>query len=292
LKNKEILIGRIEIVTVSAASGVAIAQNFVDARRRAAPLRDYPGQMPRDLANAYAIQDVAIGLWGDEVAGWKIGMVPADLRDQIGVDRIAGPIFARQIVRASGDETVDLAVLGGGFAAVEAEFVLKIGRDQDASQRGWSAAEAAEMIGAVHIGIELAGSPFAGINDHGPAVTVSDFGNNSGLVVGAEIQTWRAIDWTRAAAQTSIDAKQVGEGNAAMLPGGPLAALAFLLTHCAERGTPLRKGMLVSSGAVTGVHQIEAGQTAELSFVDFGVLRCRAVAAPGEQTPAAVGVAL
>jgi 2-keto-4-pentenoate hydratase len=292
LKNKEILIGRIEIVTVSAASAVAIAQNFVDARRRAAPLRDYPGQMPRDLANAYAIQDVAIGLWGDEVAGWKIGMVPADLRGQIGVDRIAGPIFARQVVRASDDETVDLAVLGGGFAAVEAEFVLKIGRDQDASQRAWSAAEAAEMIGAVHIGIELAGSPFAGINDHGPAVTVSDFGNNSGLVVGAEIQNWRAIDWTRAAAQTSIDAKQVGEGNAAMLPGGPLSALAFLLTHCAERGTPLRKGMLVSSGAVTGVHQIEAGQTAELSFGDFGVLRCRAVAARGEQTPAAVGVAL
>jgi 2-keto-4-pentenoate hydratase len=248
--------------------------------------------MPRDLANAYAIQDVAISLWGDEVAGWKIGMVPADLRDQIGVDRIAGPIFARQIVRASGDETVDLAVLGGGFAAVEAEFVLKIGRDQDASQRAWRAAEAAEMIGAVHIGIELAGSPFAGINDHGPAVTVSDFGNNSGLVVGAEIQNWRAIDWTRAAAQTSIDAKQVGEGNAAMLLGGPLSALAFLLTHCAERGRPLRKGMLVSSGAVTGVHQIEAGQTAELSFGDFGVLRCRAVAARGEQTPAAVGVAL
>jgi 2-keto-4-pentenoate hydratase len=277
---------------VSASSAAAIAQSFVDARRRAAPLHEYPGQKPQDLASAYAIQDSAIELWPDDVAGWKIGLVAADLRDALGVDRIAGPIFAQQVVRARDGETVDLAVLGGGFAAVEAEFVLKLGRDQDPAQRAWTAGEAAEMIGAVHIGIELAGSPFAEINDHGPAVTVSDFGNNAGLVVGAEIKDWRAIDWARASARTSIDANQVGEGNAAMLPGGPLAALAFLLTHCAERGRPLRKGQLVSSGAVTGVHQIEAGQSAELSFGELGVLRCRAVPARGEQTPAAASAAL
>lgn len=276
----------------SAASAAAIARSFVDARRRAAPVRDYPGQMPPDLTAAYVIQDEAIALWGDRVAGWKIGLVSADLRSKLGVDRIAGPIFERQVTIASPDQTVDLPVVRGGFAAVEAEFVLRIGRDQDASQRVWSAADAAEMIGAVHIGVELAGSPFPGINDHGPAVTVSDFGNNSGLIVGAEVKDWRAIDWERAAAQTSIDAKCVGEGNAGMLPGGPLAALAFLLTHCAERGKPLRSGQWISSGAVTGVHQIEAGQSAELSFGGYGVLRCRAVPARGEETPAAASAAV
>ena len=276
----------------SAASAAAIARSFVEARRRAAPVRDYPGQMPSDLASAYVIQDAAIALWGDDVAGWKIGLVPAHLRAELGVDRIAGPIFARQVMIATPDQTVELPVVRGGFAAVEAEFVLRIGRDQDASQRVWSAGDAAEMIGAVHIGVELAGSPFAGINDHGPAVTVSDFGNNSGLIVGDEMKAWPAIDWERAAAQTSIDAKPVGEGNAGMLPGGPLAALAFLLTHCAARGKPLRKGQWVSSGAVTGVHQIEAGQSAELSFSGHGVLRCRAVPARGEETPAAASAAV
>lgn len=277
---------------LSAASAAAIARAFTDARRRAVPVREYPGQMPADLASAYVIQDAAIELWDDDVAGWKIGLVPADLRGKLGVDRIAGPIFQRQVVIASPDQTVDLPVVRGGFAAVEAEFVLRVGRDQDASQRVWSTTDAAEMIGAVHIGVELAGSPFAGINDHGPAVTVSDFGNNSGLIVGDEVKDWRAINWERAAAQTSIDATQVGEGNAAMLPGGPLAALAFLLTHCAERGKPLRKGQWISSGAVTGVHQIEAGQSAELSFGGYGVLRCRAVPARGEGTPTAASAAV
>lgn len=277
---------------LSTASAAAIARAFTDARRRAVPVREYPGQMPQDLASAYVIQDAAIELWDDDVAGWKIGLVPADLRGKLGVDRIAGPIFQRQVVIAAPDQTVDLPVVRGGFAAVEAEFVLRVGRDQDASQRVWSTTDAAEMIGAVHIGVELAGSPFAGINDHGPAVTVSDFGNNSGLIVGDEVKDWRAINWERAAAQTSIDATQVGEGNAAMLPGGPLAALAFLLTHCAARGKPLRKGQWISSGAVTGVHQIEAGQSAELSFGGYGVLRCRAVPARGEGTPTAASAAV
>ena len=277
---------------LSAADAAATARAFVEARRRAVPVRDYPGRMPSDLTSAYAIQDVAISLWDDTVAGWKIGLAPADMRAKLGVDRIAGPIFERQVVFAASDQMVDLPVVLGGFAAVEAEFVLRVGRDQGPEKRVWSAADAAKMVGAVHIGVELAGSPFAGINDHGPAVTISDFGNNSGLIVGDEVKDWRAIDWARAEAQTSIDSQVVGEGNAAMLPGGPLAALAFLLTHCAERGRPLRKGQLVSSGAVTGVHQIEAGQSAELSFGGHGALRCRAVPARGEETPAAAGAAL
>lgn len=276
----------------SAASAAAIARSFVDARRRAVPVREYPGQMPADLASAYAIQDQAIALWDDDVAGWKIGLVAADLRGVLGVDRIAGPIFARQVVVAAPDQTVDLPVVRGGFAAVEAEFVLRIGRDQDATQRVWSATDAADMVGSIHIGVELAGSPFPGINDHGPAVTVSDFGNNSGLIVGAEVKDWRALNWERATAQTSIESTPVGEGNAAMLPGGPLAALAFLLNHCAVRGKPLRKGQWISSGAVTGVHQIEAGQSAQLSFGSYGVLRCRAVPARGEGTPTAASAAV
>src|SRR5690606_41223388 len=64
---------------------------------------------------------------------------------------LSGPIFERQVVFAAPDQMVDLPVVRGGFAAVEAEFVLRIGRDQDADKRVWSAADAVEMIGAVHI---------------------------------------------------------------------------------------------------------------------------------------------
>jgi 2-keto-4-pentenoate hydratase len=69
----------------------------------------------------------------------------------------------------------------------------------------------------------------------------------------------------------------VGRGGATAVSGGPLTALAFALRVNARRGRPLRAGDLVSTGAATGVHSIQAGQSAEAIFTGIGSLRCRAV---------------
>ena len=57
-------------------SGSAIARAFVAARSKATALPDYPGQVPEGMDAAYAIQDQAIGLWDDLIAGWKICRIP------------------------------------------------------------------------------------------------------------------------------------------------------------------------------------------------------------------------
>ncbi|MGE0595891.1 MAG: 2-keto-4-pentenoate hydratase [Hyphomonadaceae bacterium] len=269
-----------------AASAANIARSFVEARLQAVALGGYPGRVPGDLAEAYAIQDVAIGMWPDEISGWKIGMIAPEFRAAFGADRIAGPIFSRQVIEAASGAFAELPVIEGGFAAVEAEYLIRIGKNQAAAAKRYDDAAAAKMIGAVHIGVELAGSPFAGINDLGPAVTASDFGNNAGLVVGAPIPNWASYDWVSAPVKATIAGERVGAGTAEALPGGPLAALAFVLNLCAERGRPLRKGQWISSGAVTGVHRIAPGEEAELDFGGLGMLRCRAVAS-GARPPSA-----
>jgi 2-keto-4-pentenoate hydratase len=116
------------------------------------------------------------------------------------------------------------------------------------------------------------------INDMGPTVVASDFGNNFGLILGGEVSNWRGR-LTDLTARTEIEGKTVGEGRATSLPGGPMAGLTFLLSHLAQRERPLKAGQYVSSGAVTGVHDIVAGQTARLSFGGDGLIECRAVAA-------------
>jgi 2-keto-4-pentenoate hydratase len=134
------------------------------------------------------------------------------------------------------------------------------------------------MVGGLHIGVETAGSPMAFINDLGPTAVASDFGNNAGLIVGAEVANWRErLNGLRA--KSEIDGKTVGEGAAMGLPGGPMAGLVFLLSHLAQRNRALKAGQYVSSGAVTGVHDIVAGQSARLSFGDDGAIDCRAVRA-------------
>jgi 2-keto-4-pentenoate hydratase len=54
-----------------------------------------------------------------------------------------------------------------------------------------------------------------------------------------------------------------------------MAALAFLINCLAERRIRLRAGDMVSTGATTGVHEIRAGQSAELNFGTYGTLRLK-----------------
>jgi 2-keto-4-pentenoate hydratase len=256
-----------------------VATSLVKARGEGRALSAYPGPIPKTMEDAYAIQDAAIGLWDDTIAGWKIGLVPGSLRASLGADRLAGPIFARSVLRANGkDEPVDFPIFKGGFAAVEAELVFRMGKDAPATKASWTDEEAAALVESAHVGVETAGSPMPMINDLGPTVVASDFGNNFGLIVGAAIPDWRRR-LGALSASTEIDEAPVGKGSAsALLGGGPIAGLRFLLGHLAQRGRPLKAGQLVSSGAVTGVHDIRTGQVAEISFAGCGEIRCRAVA--------------
>jgi 2-keto-4-pentenoate hydratase len=187
---------------------------------------------------------------------------------------------------AAADAVIDLPAFEGGFAAIEAEFVFRLGAHAPADKYDWTNAEAAELIGALHVGIESAGSPFAEINDHGPAVTASDFGNNAGLIVGPAID-WRADAFERLTAETFIDGVSVGRGDASLIHGSPLAALAFVLGETAARGMPLRAGHWISTGAVTGVHPIHIGQSARAVFGAGLALNCRVVRAGPRQSPQA-----
>lgn len=256
-----------------------IAGTFVAARREARALADFPGDLPNDLSISYRVQDEAIALWPDEVAGWKIGRVQPHQVEALGADRLAGPIFKSYVWPARNGEGVSFPVYENGFAAVEAEYVFVIGRDAPASKTEWTRDEAAELIGAMHVGVETAGSPLATINDLGATVVVSDFGNNHGLILGPEVANWRAKLDKGLTAETFIEGELVGSGGASSAADGPLDALAFLLSHLAKRGKPLKKGQLVSTGAVTGVHDIRAGQHSRVSFNGSGDILCSAVKA-------------
>ena len=256
-----------------------IARSFVTARQEAKALPDFPGQLPRDLATGYRVQDAAIALWPDSVAGWKIGRVPAAQVSVLGADRVAGPIFSKLVWPARNGAEIPFPVYENGFAAVEAEYVFRIGADAPADKTTWTRAEAETLIGAMHVGVELAGSPLATINDLGSTVVVSDFGNNHGLILGPEVPNWRAELDKGLHAETFIEGERVGEGGADSKNDGPLDALAFLAGHLAQRGMPLKAGQLISTGAVTGVHDIRIGQRSRVSFNGSGDILCAAVKA-------------
>jgi 2-keto-4-pentenoate hydratase len=264
---------------VSASTGPpfdasTVAAEFVRARRSASCLSAYPGTLPPDLAAAYRCQDQAIALWDDTVAGWKVGWIAEPLSTQFGAQRLVGPIFRRALKHLNGSDTVDAPVFEHGFAAIEAEFVFQIDRDTPANVVDWTAEAARRFVRAMYVGVEIASSPLPNINDYGPAVVASDFGNNAGLLLGEAVTDWQTRDLASLRCETRIDGSVVGRGSAAAVSGGPLAALAFAFQLNTRRGKPLRAGDFVTTGAATGVHDIAVGQSAEVVFDGVGAVRC------------------
>ncbi|HEY3518410.1 MAG TPA: hypothetical protein VGL98_15280, partial [Gammaproteobacteria bacterium] len=258
------------------AEAQLIAKRFVTARQTGGSLPAFPGTLPPDLASAYACQDAAIELVPDAIAGWKVGLIGKDAAAVFKQDRLAGPIFSSSVRAARAGEHVGFPVFRGGFAAVEAEFLLKVGRDAPADRLEWTREDARELVAAVHVGVETAGSPLATINDLGPTAIVADFGNNAGLIVGPPLRDWRTTPMERWQCETFVDDAAAGRGHAGVPPGGPFESLRFLLEICARRSRPLKAGAWVSTGAITGVHQVVAGQTARVSFGGAGEVLCRA----------------
>lgn len=255
-----------------------VAQAFVQARREARSLATYPGNAPTDLDGAYAIQDRAIALDGRTIIGWKVGRINPPHEARLGANRLSGPIFADDVVDAATGDAPDMPVFVGGFAAAEAEILLHVAP-------GFSGpvpitdAETIAILDDVRFGIEVAGSPYPRINADGPTVTISDFGNNAGLVRGASLPDWREVDLCAIVVRTSIDGAVIGQGTSATMLDGPYGAVRFLLANLIARGFDVSSGLWVSSGAITGIHEVSVGQSVIAEFGDLGKVRCGIVGA-------------
>jgi 2-keto-4-pentenoate hydratase len=251
----------------------AIAGRFLSARRQAAGLGAYPGDFPETLEAAYAVQDAAIADWGKPVLGWKVGRINPPHSERFGADRLTGPIFTAERAAVDGGGP-DMPVFAAGFAAGEAEFLLRIGRAPPSGQARFTLEEAADLIDSVHVGIEIASSPLGSINRLGPIAVVSDFGNNNGLVIGPEIPDWRSSGFEDWPVTLLIDGVEAGSGRASAFPDGAIGAARFLFELMAKRGIALGPGQWISSGAVGGVHDARPGQRVEARFADRYTVAC------------------
>jgi len=259
--------------TYSATQASAIAGAFRAARLSRTALTDFPGPLPHILDDSYAIQDVAIANWPDALVGWKVGRILGDLVAVHGTDRLIGPIFASSLQRADGETEQDFAAIADGFCAVEGEYVFELATDAEPGKTDYAASSALALVSELWTGIEVAGSPLGTINDLGPAVVVSDFGNNWGLILGKPVQNWQ----TRLEALTcsvTINGDLAGTGIVTAFPGGITQSLVFALNCAASRGLPLKRGMLISTGAVSGVHDARPGDHAIADFGPDGKIAC------------------
>ncbi|MEL6413601.1 MAG: 2-keto-4-pentenoate hydratase [Pseudomonadota bacterium] len=254
-----------------------ISDTLVQAREARRILDSFPGELPSNLSEAYQVQDRSISLWQDEVVAWKVGGIPPHLRDVLGQDWVTGPIYRKRQALAE-DKPVQMAVFQGGFAAVEAEIVLELGDLRTLKSAKPTAEEIIPYIKSCSIGVEIASSPMPDINVIGPLAVISDFGNNHGMIVGAEIANWSPEKLSNIKVETFVEGALVGTAFPPAPPAGPLGAAAFLVGNLRRRSLPIPKGLRISSGALTGIHDVIVGQTSKVVFEGFGEIDIEIVA--------------
>jgi 2-keto-4-pentenoate hydratase len=163
-----------------------------------------------------------------------------------------------------------MPVYEGGFAAIEAEVVLELGCDVPHVERDFTDEELADLISAAYCGAEIASSPMAVVNQRGATSVIADLGNNKGVIVGPEIPGWRAKAPNSLSVVVTVDDQVVGNATLESIATAPLQALRFLVNHCARHDIMLPAGILVSSGALTGVHDVEIASVARIDYGKLG----------------------
>ena len=117
--------------------------------------------------------------------------------------------------------------------------------------------------------IELVCSRFDSMATVGAPSLVADNVASGHLVTGEPMPFTKATKPSQIAATLRLNGDVMAKGSGDAVLGDPLVALAWLANHLAERGVPLPKGSLVSTGSMTGMVPIEAE---DVAMADFGKL--------------------
>lgn len=142
------------------------------------------------LQAACSIQKLATDQWADQVAGWKIGRLPASVSGPGATQRFIGPIFTKSVRRLSGPVS-RIPILNASQNTVEAEFIVRFVKPLDSVKTMTNENFWLEHIAVVYTGVELAGNDLEDSDRSIAFAQVAAFGNNCGLLIGDQIPLHR-----------------------------------------------------------------------------------------------------
>jgi len=262
---------------------LSLSKNLIAARQSCTSLEEFPGVLPQTPDEAYQVQDLCIAGWGDELVGWKVAGLRAELHEQFNASRQSGPVFKRNLQFCNGDEHILAPVFSEGFAAIEAEFVIELAHVSSLPTSNLTIEDARKAVSKIFMGIEIASSPMKNTHSYGVLSPICDFGNNAGVIVGPEITNWRELDLSNIEVSVKIGDEVVGTANTKPALDGPLGAVTYLIEHLAQRGHTIEAGTYISTGAITGAHQTTIGIPSEVKFDGVGSISLELVASQPEE---------
>lgn len=229
------------------------------------PIRDLVGSED-DVELGYRIQQINVDrdmVNGRRVSGRKIGLTAPAVQAQMGVDQ---PDFGTLFVDMEYGDGVEIEAGRLMQPRAEAEVALVLEHDLDLGKHGF--ADIVRSTAFALPAIEIVDSRIADWNIRF-VDTVADNASCGLYVLGGKKVSLADVDLRTIPMSMTINGEEVSTGEGAACLGHPLNAARWLADVMCERGTPLRAGDVVMTGALGPMKPMSAGETV---VADFGPL--------------------
>jgi len=236
------------------------AVDLLVAARQGGPALRSADLRPADAAAAYALQDALLERIGP-IGGWKVGAKTATALPT------CAPLPASGIVPTG----TSLQLIPSSLRGIEVEIALRVRRDISFSPQEIDALTLDDLFDAVFPAIEVVETRLADFIDADPFSKLADLSSHGTLVVGpaSSIQPGE-VQLPQLRALLTFDGQSVAD----TIGGNPAVDLLrltrWLARHCAQRGSPLRKGQIVTTGSCTGMLFAQSQQKVEGEIVSIG----------------------
>lgn len=221
---------------------------------------------PTTLDDAYRIQaEMARRLGG--YRGWKVGALTAEQQAKIGV---RAPTAARLLAAFVHDSPGRLAHARFRIPKLEAELAFTLARDLPPRAEPYGEDEVADAIAAMHPVIEVADTRLPPQPDL--VMNLADGMGNGAFIIGPAYGSWRVMDRGAVAVTIKVNGATAATGQGAVVLGDPLRAVVIFANNPIP-GTPgLRRGDIVTTGSLTGMTPVAAGDVAVAEFASIGTI--------------------
>jgi 2-keto-4-pentenoate hydratase len=153
---------------------------------------------------------------------------------------------------------------------VECEIAFALAQDLPPRAAPYSIDEIHAAIGAMHLAIEIADSRLP----PGPslAMNLADAMASGAFVVGPAIASWASMDRGAIEVVLKVNGVEAARGSGAKIVGDPLRAVTVLADNPVPGSPGLRRGDYVTTGSLTGMTAVAAGDVAVAEFGFLGTV--------------------
>ena len=230
---------------------------------------------PLDIDTGYAVQAIANRQLSranlGKVLGHKVGATNPVLQRRLNIAHpVAGQVFATTIHQRSA------SLLHGDYVrpGVECEVVVNLGRDLPPRAGTYSRAEIEAAIASCAAGMEIIDDRYVDVKTLGAPTLIADNALDAGVVIGAPVTNWQALNLPTLAAATAINGNIVGRGTGTDVMGDPINVVVWLANDLSRRGLGLSAGEFVFTGSMVDIVWVQPGNHVVTSVAGLGSVAC------------------